>query len=167
MVEKPHMVQQTHQLKGRMVPGGTVAIDAEAVARAEKVIAAMADEYVDWATKDLVHMEALLDHLSAAEAADAHARVQELFEIAHNVKGQGGSFGYPLITEIGNLLCRYCERVEQVTEEDVRLLRHCLDSMRMILTEKLTGDGGPKGTALRAGLHNVKHKIYGADGPIS
>jgi len=41
-----------------------------------------------------------------AEDADEPAMLAEIYTVSHNFKGQGSSFGYPLITRTGASLCR-------------------------------------------------------------
>ena len=42
----------------------------------------------------------------AAATGDRKAEAEQVFQIAHDIKGQGGSFGYDLMTLIANELCR-------------------------------------------------------------
>jgi len=71
-----------------------------------------------------------------------------LFKIAHNAKGQGATFGYPLITDIGEHLCRYIERVPEIQSDEMAVIREHIQAMDTVLKEKLTGDGGETGQAL-------------------
>ena len=85
--------------------GGTGAVDAAALARAEQVIADMAGDYLEWAEEDLLNMEDALDKLKAAGRKDSKEHIERIFQLAHDVKGQGGSFGYDMMTRISDQLC--------------------------------------------------------------
>lgn len=81
--------------------GGPGAVDADAQARAEPVIADMAGDYLEWAEEDLLNMEDALDKLKAAETKDRKEHIEDIFQLSYNVKGQGGSFKYDMMTRIG------------------------------------------------------------------
>lgn len=74
-------------------------IDPQSLARAEAALAALADHYRSWAAADLVRLRAALTPF----------RPDTLFAIAHDIKGQAGTFGFPLVTERANALCRILE----------------------------------------------------------
>ena len=75
--------------------GGPGAVDADALARTEQVIADMVGDYLEWAEEDA------LDKLKAAEMKDRKKHIERIFQLSHNVKGQGGSFKYDMMTRIG------------------------------------------------------------------
>ena len=51
---------------------------------------------------------------------DNQAELRGIFEAVHNVKGQGGSFVYQLLTKIGGSFCNYL-LAEQVSARDKKL----------------------------------------------
>ncbi|MBL6948569.1 MAG: hypothetical protein ISR51_07820, partial [Rhodospirillales bacterium] len=71
----------------------------QAVMRALNTAESMMDDYQGWAVDDL---QALWKVFQESSAGTGNAR--ELFDIAHEVRGQGGSFGFPLISLIGDSL---------------------------------------------------------------
>ena len=76
-------------------------MDMEALRRAEEAVAQLQESYPEWVGPDVNRMEMLLkDAQGLSGKAEANA-LRELFDIAHNIKGQGVSFSYPLMTDIG------------------------------------------------------------------
>jgi len=68
---------------------------ATALARAEKAVANLAQDYATWALADVAKARAAL----AAANDDPAGRgqhVEALFRVGHDLKGQGTSFGFPL-----------------------------------------------------------------------
>jgi hypothetical protein len=122
-------------------------------AEAEAAIARLAEGYPEVAQQDLAGAEAAL-----AAALDGPAPRPEQFlrlhNFAHNLKGQGGSFGYPLITCIAQSLCTLVpdDPRRSPPTEAVPLIRAHLDALRLVLAERLTGDGGEAGRTLLARL---------------
>jgi len=119
------------------------------LAQANEAIAALAKEYPIWAARDIVKMnQALQDARSLTGDKRENIIRKDLFKIAHNAKGQGATFGYPLITDIGEHLCRYIERVPEIQSDEMAVIREHIQAMDTVLKEKLTGDGGETGQAL-------------------
>jgi hypothetical protein len=111
-----------------------------ALARAEAAVAALARDYLVWAKADL---EASYRHLAAAreDPAQRPQHIAALFSVAHNIKGQGSSFGYPLMTRVGQSLCRLTRLPLTFGQSDLALIEAHLQLMSEIITQQATGDG--------------------------
>ena len=72
-------------------------IDPDAVDRAQEIVASLADEYLQWLSADIDEIEN-----SLPEAYKNPQRVDQLRRKAHDVRGQGGSFGFPLIPHLAD-----------------------------------------------------------------
>ena len=141
--------------------GGPGAVDQERLAKAEAVIEQMTENYLDWVEADLVNLDKELAQLNPG---GGHAeRLEGIYRTSHDIKGQGGSFGYQLMTEIGTLMCRYIENVEgDLTQEDIELMTLCHQSMRAVISGRLSGDGGEAGRLVLDGLSQVAEKVKAA-----
>jgi hypothetical protein len=123
---------------------GGVVPDAEAVAAAEAAIAALQANYPEWVRQDITRMEkALAD--ARSDGANSRIHLRELFEICHNVKSQGGSFGYDLMTHIGQSLCDFLRGGNKGTEADLNVVQAHLTTMTTVVDNKIAGDGGEMG----------------------
>lgn len=143
-------------LQSKVEKGGPGSVDLDAIARAEAVIANLADDYLDWVREDFVRLEAAYETLKTG--GDNKANIDALFQIAHDMKGQGGSFGYDLMTAIGDHLCRLVEDLEKVGPRELVMIRVHIDAMRVVITKALKGDGGNEGRQLLMGLSLVVEK---------
>ncbi len=151
------IINPPNTLRSKVGTGGPGAVDLKTLERAEAVIAEMADDYLKWAEDDLVKLEEAFASL-AAGSGDAKANIDRVYHICHDMKGQGGSFGYTLMTAIGTLLCRYLEKLEAAGPEDHEVVRLHLDAMKLVIAQRMTGDGGQAGDALLVGLQQVAEK---------
>jgi len=113
---------------------------AAALARAEAAVKALARDYLGWAQADLVQCRA---HLAAATAApdNCAAPIADLFGVAHNIKGQGASFNYPLMTELGESLCLLTRDSTGFASANLPLIAAHLDLMDEILGGEISGPG--------------------------
>ena len=65
--------------------------------------------------------------------------------ISHDIKGQGGSFGYPLITAVGNSLSTLLKNERLLSEAGLELLDAHLTALDAIMAKAIKGDGGDLG----------------------
>jgi chemotaxis protein histidine kinase CheA len=158
--DKPQLIQPPNPLKMKVGVGGPGAVTPEALERAETVITELADDYLDWVEGDLARLQAALENLKAAKG-DNSGELQAIFEIAHDIKGQGGSFGYQMMTQIGDHLCRFLETLETAKPAEIDVIEVHADALRLVITDGMKGDGGAAGTALFKGLEQVVAKVSG------
>lgn len=86
------------------------------------------------------------------EGAERPAILARLRAAVHDLKGQGSSFGYPLITEFGMSLSNLLYRIRDIDEATMaRIVLHG-DLLTAVAAHRIGGDGGETGLALRAGL---------------
>ncbi len=126
----------------------------EAVRAAEAAVAALAKNFTEWMREDL---DKALASLAAAREArpDNAGQLRDIFEVCHNIKGQGGSFGYDLITDVGKSLCDYIHDAGPASDRKLKVVEAHLTAIRFILDRDIQGDGGPVGKQLRAKLHGL------------
>jgi chemotaxis protein histidine kinase CheA len=125
---------------------------AGVLARAQAAVADLAKDYSGWALADV---ERARKALAAAtdDAAQRGQHMEELFRVAHDLKGQGASFGYPLVTKVGDSLCRLTrDRKMQYDARHLDLAKSHLDAVQLILTKEIKGEGGQVGSDLVAKL---------------
>lgn len=123
-------------------------LDPASLARAEAALAALSDRYLEWAEADLARMElCLADILSCPGHQDR--RLSQLFTIVHDMKGQGETFGYPLVSQLGNALCRLLETSPQPGSAEMNRAAALASAMGRVIRERLSGDGGEDGQRLR------------------
>lgn len=125
-------------------------IDPEILARAEKAVAALGGDFVAETKRNLSEHRAVVAQNDFQSDLDA---VGLLFEFAHDMRGQGSTFGFPFLSEIGASLCHFIEsRDHHLAVEDTAILNAHLDAASTILTKEITGDDDP---AIRSLIGNL------------
>ena len=124
------------------------------LARAQAAVADLAKTYGPNTTADLDRCAALLK-AAREDATTRAASVKDLYAIAHNIKGQGSSFGYPLVTRIGHSLCTLVRQERAFDDADLNVMQAHLDALRLILAKDIKGEGGEVGNKLAARLENM------------
>jgi chemotaxis protein histidine kinase CheA len=156
--DEMEIINPPNTLKNKVREGGPGAVDLATLERAENVIAQMADSYLEWVQEDLVRMDGAYKTLAAA-AAPRKEEADQVFQIAHDIKGQGGSFGYDLMTVIANELCRLIERQDTFGDAEVQAIKVHIDAMKLVIQNRMKGDGGANGQALVEGIRQVGDKL--------
>ena len=136
-----------------MVDNGDRKMEA-VLARAQAAVADLAKTYVPNTIIDIDRCAALLK-TARADPGARDAAIKEIYGIAHNIKGQGSSFGYPLVTQIGHSLSTLVRQERAFSDADLGVVQAHLDALRLILIKEIKGEGGEVGARLAARLENM------------
>jgi two-component system chemotaxis sensor kinase CheA len=90
--------------------------------------------------------------MSLEEEGNRHARIDELFRNAHNLKGMSGAMGYDHVAEashaLENILDRFRSGEVAVAQPEVDLLLRAVDLLRELVGSTLEEDGSDRKTLL-------------------
>ena len=138
--------------------GGTISPEVLEKALAEMKKAE--DEYPEWVKKTLLELVEELNSAKAKPEAERTKHFKRVGAIAHELKGQGGTFGYPLVSAIGKSLNDFTQRDVLVTNNHLEILKAHIDTMRAVINGHVSGDGGAIGKELIVSLERAIAK-YG------
>ena len=133
---------------------GKVKPDTEAITRAESAIKKIGESFPEWAQSDIDDMEKALD--AARQNPDQQEDyLMQIFRRSMELKGQGGSFGYDLISQIGDSLKKFTESRNDANPRDVEIIAAHVSAMRVVMVQDIKGDGGNVGRAIVDGLYKL------------
>ena len=133
---------------------------ADTLARAEEATTLLKQNYTSWAREDIEKGQRHLDD-AAGDPARARIHLDGLFAIMHNVKGQGASFGYPLVTRIAQSLCKLLGAKHDAGEPMMRIAQAHVDALKLVLDQKIEGPGGETGEKLAGKLEALTQGLVG------
>jgi chemotaxis protein histidine kinase CheA len=124
---------------GDKVPRSGGPSPEEAILKALDAAAPLIEGYQGWAVDDL---EALWQEFRRASQATRPAREQmgRLFTIAHEIRGQGGTFGFPLLTAVADSLCKMLDGKTQLTPALLDAIRIHIFAMKAVFRQGLKGN---------------------------
>ena len=155
------MIKATSPLSAKVTIGGPGAVDEAALQRAEQVIEDLADTYLDTVRSDLENIQKAFSSLKAG-TGDKKKHLADIFQIAFDIKGQGGSFDFNLMTIIGNQLCRFLDGLGgEANDSALEVIQLHIDALQVVIAQGLKGDGGTVGEQLLSGLEGVIAKRAG------
>ncbi|HAD84774.1 MAG TPA: Hpt domain-containing protein [Brevundimonas sp.] len=128
------------------VGGGFGGIDASAIARAEEALKAMSAQFGQW----------LNDEVAKLDKAQADIRNQgyspetaeALYFRAHDLKGLGTTYEYPLVTRIAASLCRMLDDADKRMQAPLAVVDAHIDAIKAVVRDKIQTDDHPVGRDL-------------------
>ena len=160
-----------NRLRDKLGPNalrGQIDFDPLVIQAAEARIHEMVGDYAVWVKKYLDTMgrsyKALCQH-----ADDPKTHMVTINQIAHELRGQGGIFDYPLLTSFGRSLYHATlDSRGEITENRLKLIEAHIDALRVVFNKRVHGGGGTVGAELLKDIERAVKK-YGdvpVGGPI-
>ncbi|MEQ9109362.1 MAG: Hpt domain-containing protein [Rhodospirillaceae bacterium] len=160
MAQEPEYIYPPNTLKNKVTIDAS-SVDASALAQAELAIGEMSEDYLEWVKDDLAALQAAYEK-AVSDPASANEAKEDLHGYAHDIKGQGGSFGYPLMTAVGNQLAKFIESIPgTLTAPQLQVVKVHIDTLKLIIVDRMDGDGGKAGDRLLRALDAVIAKVQG------
>jgi chemotaxis protein histidine kinase CheA len=103
------------------------------VARAEKALEGLSDEFEVWMRKECERLASA--HAAILKSGLDPATQDELFRAAHDIKGDAATFGYPMAAAAADSLCRIMEHAPDFTKVPNELIAHHVNAIQAIVRE--------------------------------
>ena len=133
---------------------GPAEIPQHLLLEAEEEMERGADDFSVWALDYVKQLSDLCKlALKDEKGLDRSKIFADIHLLALELRGQGGTFGYPLITTFGKMLYDATTSGCRQDENAVEIVKSHIDAMRAVLREKVEGDGGEIGQAMVASLN--------------
>lgn len=117
--------------------------------KALDIIADMSKKYVRWASNDVAKLEKLFAQIQQLPSQEQDALIRgDFYRTAHDIKGQGATFDYPLMSDLGAHLCALIKTTDTFDETHLAVMAQDIKDMAQVLEKGLQGDGGQIGTAI-------------------
>ena len=129
---------------------GDFHVDPASVARVQAKLDALSERYPAVARPEWEEMSALWQRLR--RGAGTPEEDKKFRRIVHDFKGQGGSVGYPLISEVAGSLGELLRKADPSAETTRLAIDQQVAAIGTILHDGIKGDGGAIGKALAAAL---------------
>ena len=127
-------------------------LDIEVLQKVQEKITEMSGDYSTWIADEIRKLDESLHKLKDPDA-NLRSLMARINRGAHEMRGQGGIFGYPLITEFSkSLFLSTNKNVQAISDNEYELLKAHIDAIKVVISEKVEGDGGETGRALLAGI---------------
>jgi len=153
IINPPNMLKV--KVGGRIAPA-----DPAAIARAEAALADMKEEFADWLTEEVDKLEAALAKVHTDGLASAAG--DELFTVAHDLRGLGATYDFPLVTRMAASLSRLIETSEKRAIVPVDLADAHVGAIRAALRQNIRTDEHTVGRTLAEELETRVIALVGS-----
>ena len=152
---KVHIWRLRNRLKDRAMLGaaaGPGSFDTTALETAQEQFEQMSEEYVDWVGGTFSELSQAINETTDLLPEKRLMLWERIHRIAHELKGQGGTFGYPLISVVAKSLHECTRPKTAMGDSNVKILKAHGDAMQAVISARIQGDGGDVGRELLEGL---------------
>lgn len=137
------------KVKITIVENGT---ETEAIDNADAAMEAMADKFKEWLEDEVSKFDKCRIDMCANRS---DRNMEGLHVVAHDVKGQAETMGFPLITLVSASLCKLIEVWENVETFPLDLLNNHVDAIKVMLAQDIRAKDHPVGKKLTDKLINT------------
>lgn len=149
-------------LKEKLAGGGAAgpAISNEALEKANAALEQLAEDYPDWVAAQVTELRAL--HGRMVDTPETRRKTLDgIRALAQEIKGQGATFGYPLVTTFAVSLQECSGPAAPLTDNHAEVVKAHVDSIAAVIKDRVKGSGGQIGKELTEQLKAAieKHSV--------
>jgi len=136
-------VPNTLRLK---VGGRFGAVDASAIAKAEAALKSLSGNFAAWLQDEVTKLEAARQQVKTDGATPE--TLETLYLRAHDLKGLGATYEFPLITRMAGSLCKLIDDKDKRMEAPMVLIDAHIDGIKAAVRDGIKTDDHPVGKIL-------------------
>lgn len=140
------MFQAPNALRLKVGGGRLGAIDPAAIAKAEAALKSLSGNFTQWLNDEIAKLEAARQ-VVRTESPTAE-NMESLYLRAHDLKGLGATYGYPLITRVAGLLCRLIDDKAKRLQAPMSLIDAHIDAIKAAARDDIKTEDHPVGKVL-------------------
>ena len=144
------MIQVPNTLRLKVGAGKLGALDPAAIAKAEAALKNLSGNFSQWLEDEITKLEAA--RLALRNEGVSPQTTEALYLRAHDLKGLGTTYGFPLITRVAASLCVLTDDEEKRARAPMSLIDAHIDAIRASVSQDIKSDEHPVGRALAEAL---------------
>jgi len=131
----------------RLKVGGRLGgIDPAAIAKAEAALKSLSGNFAEWLNDELVKLDAARQRIRSEGLTVETA--EGLYLRAHDLKGLGATYEFPLVTRIAGSLCKLIDDPETRLEAPMFLVDAHIDGIKASVRGNIRSEDHPVGRKL-------------------
>lgn len=146
MSSSAQVIRPPNPLRAKIGAG----IDASAIAKAEEALKAMSAQFGDWLQDEISKLDAA--HTAIRTEGLNAQTIEALYFRAHDLKGLGATYQYPLVTRLAGSLCKMLDDPARRMNAPASLVDAHVDAIKAVVRDKIQTDEHPVGQALAVEL---------------
>jgi chemotaxis protein histidine kinase CheA len=122
-------------LKAKVGSGG---LDLGALKRAEQAVEELKAEFTNWIIEDV---NRLAERRNAYEAKTNADTLGAMYRAAHDLKGQGKTFEFPLVARVASSLCKFTDEAGAGATLPISLIDAHVEAIKIIVRDNIKDPG--------------------------
>ena len=128
------------------IGGNFPGLDAAAIAKAEAALAELSGNFAQWLQEEITRLEDA--RKSVQDQSSSPETVDRLYMCAHDLKGLGTTYEFPLITRIAASLCKLLEEPERRPTAPMVMVDAHIHAIKAAVRDNIREDSHPVGRIL-------------------
>lgn len=129
----------------------------QAILRALNAAEDLMDSYQGWAVDDLA---VLWQKFQAVDAKKANQKdIIDMYNVTHEIRGQGGTFGYKLISTIADSLCKFLDGRRSLSYAELDVIKIHILAMKAVFNQELKGKQPELAEQLSELMQALRNKV--------
>ncbi|MET3527897.1 Hpt domain-containing protein [Phenylobacterium koreense] len=142
----------------RLKLGGRLgAIDPSAIAKAEAALKSLSGNFAQWLSDEITKLDAARARIGE-EGVNAQT-METLYLRAHDLKGLGATYEFPLITKICGSLCSLIDAKDKRLNVDLTLVDAHIEAVKTAVRDGVKTEEQPEGRQM---LDELARRVAGA-----
>ena len=141
------------------VGGRVTGLDPDMLARAEAALKSLSGQFSQWLNDEIVKLDAARAEVGAKglnpETCDG------LYMRAHDLKGLGGTYEFPIITRLAGSLCTLLDDEQKRSNAPLYLVDAHINAIKAAVRDNVRDDSNPVGRALAEALEAQVRAHFG------
>lgn len=135
--------------------------DTELIEKAQKALDNNKVDFTPLGLQFLTELEETLNDLDKnLDVCKFENQKKELTDPVMELKANAKMFQYSLVSELANIMLNFLESTTALDRDALSIVRGHHDSLKVILTKKMKGDGGKNGKIMIAELTDACSRYY-------
>ena len=130
----------------RLKVGKAASLDGDVIARAEAALKSLSGQFAQWLQDEIDKLDAARAAIQAEGMTSAAA--EGLYLRAHDLKGLGTTYEFPLITRIAASLCKLLDDADKRAAAPLFLVDAHIHAIKAAVRDDIRDAGHPVGKAL-------------------
>ena len=151
---KAHVIAPSTSLRDK-VGGGVGGLDPNMLAKAEAALKSLSGQFGQWLDDEIVKLEGARAEVQAK--GQTPEAMERLYMRAHDLKGLGGTYEFPIITRIAGSLCKLMDDETKRSSSPMYLVDAHINAIKAAVRDNIRDDSNAVGRALAEALeHQVR-----------
>jgi len=139
--------------------------DRDPLTDAEEALEHLSAQFQSWMDDECAQLDKARRLLNAQGSTEETRQI--LFRAAHDIKGHGATFGYPMAADVADSLCRLIEHCADFARIPAGFIDQCVDAVRAIIRERNEPNAEATAAALAKELRAAVDAFLAVNGAAS